>query len=93
MSSQLDQWLRKLPPEELGKFKDLFKEDEWVLIEKGRAVPTDDEFAALFRKLRELFLARGLDTSTFEKGVVAAVGKIRAIKFAKILKNLKQYNV
>jgi len=93
MSSQLDQWLRKLPPDELGKFKDLFAEDEWAVLEKGRAVQSDDEFAALFKKLRELFVARGLDTKSFQDGVVAAVGKMRAMKFAKILRNLKHYNV
>lgn len=89
LATRLNDALAQVPKTGIGKARLLVDEDEWRLIETARGVATDEEFAALFRKLQELWTARGEEATKELMGkLIEALGLKPAMTLGALIREV-----
>lgn len=73
MAEQWQEFMDGLNTEEAAKFREIFTEDEWSVVEAAKDAETDEAFAAQFRKMIELVGAH-MSQDEFMAALSKAVG-------------------
>ena len=86
LAAQLDALLVSVSSDGQAKARELLTTDEWRVLESAREAPSDDEFIALFERLRDLFLRRGKEgVQQLERGLLSALGPKAAMGLHRLL--------